>query len=526
MLRALIAVLILPSGAAAAQIVEGHVVNAATGADLSGATVILGQNRPHPDHEPYRATTDARGRFRIEGVEDGTYIATYRAKGFWTPHEPDDITQPKYAVSAAGGPVHLEGGMQPIPALSGRVLDPAGKAVANATLFLIEQQHPCHTPSCFFVTKQFKTGERGEFSTAEFDRPGIWIAAAVAPDSLAPPQAAGGTAMAWAETFYPGVTDAAVAETMTVQAGVELPFVEIKLATQPARKIRGRILDAHGDPVPLIDVSLTNGFGPRDHEAADDKGNFEFDDLTAGQWRVSAMRDTEDEKLWAGETIRLGDRDVEDVQLRLAEPFLLSGQIVLRAPDGVSTEHELPNVIADYETGDFSGEAAPPSIRIGNPDKKGEFVIQLYPGRYRFVLLEDAPPGFYVESIRVDNADALTPDGVEIDSAAQITVTYAYGGGTIRGTAEGCNGGRVVILPRDPALHLPEFIREARCGPNGEFEIGGVRPGDYHALAIAGGQDPSGWALTNEDELLAKQATRVTVREGETAGAQVKVMRF
>jgi Carboxypeptidase regulatory-like domain len=308
---------------------------------------------------------------------------------------------------------------------------------------------------------------------------------------------------------------------------LELPFVEIKLASRPARRIRGRILDAHGDPAARVEISLGNGFGPRYHEVADENGDFEFGGVTAGEWRLTATKGSEGEELWAAQTIRISDRDVENLVIRLAKPFALQGKIVLQAPQGISTEGAAwPNVIAQYDSGDFSQEG-PPGIPIGQPDHEGDFTINAYPGTYRFAMLEDAPAGFYVDSIRLGRSDALAPGGVPIESgAAQLTIVYKVGGGTVRGTVESCANGRVTIVPADSTLRLPQFIRQVKCETGGQFEISGVRPGDYYGVALAGDAAMDGWALVNEEDLLAKQGSRITVREGETVSVEVRVVRF
>jgi hypothetical protein len=123
--------------------------------------------------------------------------------------------------------------------------------------------------------------------------------------------------------------------------------------------------------------------------------------------------------------------------------------------------------------------------------------------------------------------DALVSGGVFIDSGAQpLTVTYKYGGGTVHGMVEECGDGRAVLVPREPGFQLPQFIRQVKCDANGEFEIDSVRPGDYYAVAIAGNGLPTWWSTVDQDSMLAKQGARITVRDGETSSAEVRVIRF
>src|ERR1700678_485670 len=72
---------LLTSAALAAQTVEGHVINAATGAGIPGVRVRIFAT-PGAPADGQSATTDAQGRFRIEGLEAGAYSARYTAAGF------------------------------------------------------------------------------------------------------------------------------------------------------------------------------------------------------------------------------------------------------------------------------------------------------------------------------------------------------------------------------------------------------------------------------------------------------------
>jgi len=65
--------------ALARQAVDGHVVNSVTGVGVPKVAV----NLIRADKVAYSAVTDSQGNFRIDGVEAGSYMATYTARGFW-----------------------------------------------------------------------------------------------------------------------------------------------------------------------------------------------------------------------------------------------------------------------------------------------------------------------------------------------------------------------------------------------------------------------------------------------------------
>ena len=528
----------LAAVAFAAQTVDGHVVNSVTGIDIPGATVNLVQ----AGQVAYSATTDSQGHFRIEAVKTGAYTVSYLARGFWPIPNlflDEDFErecgrcflaerggQP-FQVTAGGDPVHLEGKMPPIGKISGRVLDYLGEPVPNASLQLHWGENwLCKMPSCSGISRQTKTNEKGEYSVTDLDVPGAWLLSAIAPSSWKPPESRGDQRLAWAQTFYPGVTDPQLAVRVMVRIGGEISNLDIKLATIPVHRIRGVVLDVNGNPVPEASVTLRQGVGSpvliRNTRA---DGTFEFEAVAEGEWRISAKVDQRGLKLWAGQSVQLKDHDLENLEFRLAAPFLVQGKIVMEVPEGVLAPKP-PSVILAFNGG-AEGLADKPAgtFLTATPDAKGDFQIQnVYPGPYQ-VLPGMSPPQYYLDSIQIGGHDALQ-SGVEILPGAQpLIVAYKPGGGTVRGTAEKCAGGTVRLLPRDKAMRRPGFVLFAPCDSNDRYAITAVRPGEYYALAIAGDSPAPWYATIPDDDGLVNNASTVTVRAGENSSADLRASR-
>jgi hypothetical protein len=505
MLRVIFAVWTLATAALASQTVEGHVVNIATGAGVPGVVVNLVQG----GKSAYSATTDSQGHFRIEAVKDGAYTANYKAGGFFpVPNRWDSGGPPPFLVVSGGESVRVDAQMQPIGKISGRVLDVTGRPVRGASVWFHWENSLCRVPLCIGFFRTLRTDEKGEYSIADLDAPGTWIVSAAAPSSLTPPESRDDQRLGWAQTFYPGVTDPQAAA--RVMTGGEL-LLDIKLAAVPVHRVRGVVLDGRGDPVPKATVTLGKGLdAPSLHENTKSDGTFEFDSVADDEWRISTKVNRDGVQLWAAQDVYVKGRDLENGELRLTAPFSIHGKIVMEVPKGVP-DPKTPGVLLAFNAGPASGDRG---FLTSTPDGKSGFTIQnVYPGPY-LIVADAPPPQQYVDSIRLGDRDVLESD-VQIQSGFELlTVTYKLGGGTVRGA---CAFGSILLIPQDPKLRRPDFIRRANCAQNGAFEIPAVRPGEYYGLAVAG--DAAIW-----DEDLLKQASSVTVRANESTSTEIRLI--
>ena len=337
----------------------------------------------------------------------------------------------------------------------------------------------------------------------------------------------GGKRLGWAQTFYPGVADAQMASEVVVRPGGDLWNLDIKLAAAPVHDIRGRVLGIDGDPVPKAAVTLGKRYGAASfHQETRSDGTFEFEvaSLAGDEWSLSASLDQDGVKLWAAESVEIKRHTAENVEVRLTAPFPVQGKIVMDVPAGLPAPRR-PGVMLTFDAGAWA-PVQDPGFRFvaANPDARGDFTIRnVYPGRYQIATMEEptAVP-YYLDSIRLGDRDAAA--GIEILSSAQtLTVTYKMGGGSVRGTIEDCVDSRVLLVPQDSSLRRNEFMRYTSCGQDGRFEFSAVRPGEYYGLAIAGtGAAP--WYQVMRDEQVLKQASRVTVRAGESTAAEIRMV--
>jgi hypothetical protein len=149
-------------------------------------------------------------------------------------------------------------------------------------------------------------------------------------------------------------------------------------------------------------------------------------------------------------------------------------------------------------------------------------IPDLYPGPVAFTP-EPPPAGYFLDSVRLGNSEASQSPLQLVSGGQRLTITYKYGGGSVRGTVEGCGSGEVTLVPRDTALRHPSMMRRAPCTADGKFEMLSVRPGDYYAFALA--SDDYFAADQPLDTDMVRQSTSVRVVDTEAVAAEVRLIK-
>jgi hypothetical protein len=293
-------------------------------------------------------------------------------------------------------------------------------------------------------------------------------------------------------------------------------------------RIRGVLLDVHGNPVPAAKVSLdTSGIagmggldgpvlGPGTNSRTDADGAFTFESIGDGKVRLFTTVTEDGVKQLASQVVDVKGRDLENVKLRLTMPFSIQGKVLMEVAEGEAAP-QAPEVVMFSDRG--TGAKVP-----GYPDRKGEFTIQsLYPGQYQISPGGAQPRQYYLDSIRVGGID-VPEAGVQILSSAQmLVITYKRNGGIVHGTIENGGNGWVFLVPQKPAVRREGFISQIKCGPDGRFEFTAVRPGEYYGFAVAANAQLR-TSPTNLDQSLINQSARISVRPNESTEAEIRMI--
>ena len=504
--------------AAAQTVVEGNVVNSVTGTGVSGVKV----NLVTSGEVAYTTTTDAQGHFLFDHVQSGDYIANYSSPDYF--FEPGTPPRLQRFQASDGTPVKLEAQMTPLARLSGRVVDGSGKPVPDA---LISVSGPNSSMTVH-------TDEKGAFEIHQMLMPGLYTLAAAPPPDLKPPKAEAEGVLNWTRTFYPGVTTPEAAEKISLLPGGVVSDLELKLLAVPAHAVRGVLLYPDGTPVAKIPIVL----GPEPatlRTASSDDGSFEFPAVVDGEWDLVAEvagSGAGGVRLRASTWFEMVGGAIEGLKLRLAAPFTLRGKVTMETPEGSAVARPPGGLVLGVHMSRALREvfrdngiltAAGPGSFNARPEGDGNFSIaNVYPGSYR-ILPPNPPAGYYLDSVRLGETETSTPE-VEISSGAvPINVAYKTNGGAVRGAAENCASGGVVLIPQDSAMRRPGFLRSHACDANSHYALEAVRPGDYYVVALSGG-GAKPWYGARIDDALLNLGSLVTVRASEVSSLDLRAV--
>jgi hypothetical protein len=337
------------------------------------------------------------------------------------------------------------------------------------------------------------------------------------------PEPEGGRVLGWARTYYPGVASPEAAAKIVLPPGGELSDVDLKLAAVPAHAVRGVLLNPDGRPAPKVAITAGEDyFTPVLRVESKPDGTFEFPLVVDGQWRLSAELASDGEPLRLLRWIEMAGHELEGLKVQFAAPFTVSGRVVMAAPEGVKPPKGPPVSVSAAARGDMR---EPPLY--GHVEADGSFDLErVYPGVYRLNAPNSPPPGYYLGSVRLGEAEIAAPQVELFSGAGPLTLVYKTNGGTVRGTVEKCASGGVVLIPQDRARRWPALILSARCDSSDRYQIPAVRPGEYYALVFPKDGSSPLWAprFDEFDESLFQQAGKVTVRAGETSGADLRAI--
>ena len=331
-------------------------------------------------------------------------------------------------------------------------------------------------------------------------------------------------ASGYAPTYYPGASNVAAAQRITVGLGEEISGISFGMLAVPLARISGTVIDSAGAPLNRGRVALESTAGtPVDPGAgaAIFDGRFEMAGVPPGEYtlRVQTVgrgRGRGGNLEFARAPVSVNGADVDGLILATSPGATVSGRVVSASGTAIPGGSRLRVTVV-------SMDADPIAAPGGFVDDGGAFELRGLGGTYLF-RVANLPAGWSLNRVALDGRDVTdTPyplhGGTDIDDL-EVEVTdksTRITGLVTDDRGEPVEEYAVVVFAADSTFWAPpsRFVRAGRPDQDGRFEIAGLPPGQYLAVAVEYLEQGSE-ADPDLLEQLVGGASSFTLDEGET----------
>lgn len=468
--------------------IEGSVREAGTDVPITGVSVFLVRTSDQPQ---VRTTTDANGRFKLEGLAPGRHLVAVVRDGYVVPGRQEISGYPFRLTEAQ----HLQNAvihMIPSGTISGRVFGPDGKPAKRVEVQLLQNLHVMGRQQWSLVNRggssretRVDTNERGEFRALGVD-PGQYMIRFVPHEVTVDAVIRGGSSVA--PMFYPSSRSVSAAMFVEVNPGRETLLADATLKNERRSWIRVIVVNESGEPLegfgtwtvkppdwigseyPLIEQRTVNNY----HEIQPDAPGT-FDIIATWSTPAGPLAGT------ARVSYQGADMDLK-IPVRKAQTRV-TGHVLLQEASGMTRPLAGAEVAIGPKISYFARSGPDGAILFPG----------VYPGRYQLGYVRGLPPDTYVLSTHQGPRDVFK-DGVTVEGAeANLDVVVSEGAGVVDGKVMDAQGrpahnALVALVPESPLRDRTDYYgayKDTRTDQNGEFEIRGITPGWYQAYAWA-----------------------------------------
>ncbi len=475
--------------------ISGVVLSDVNEKPLKRASVIL---RPRQPGNPIADVTGDDGRFHITRIPAGKYSVSVQCDGYVA------ATSGRIGATRMPPILEIDAGrslgdftfrLRPWAVVSGKITFEDSQPAMNVAV-LLYREYRSRGRHGYTVEGQARTNDLGEFRVPGLSGGSYYIAAlyqrALPPNAeMSPHLEASGKEAAeegYTATFYPSVYKLGEAVAVAVGAAQELTGLDMVLRPVRTARIRGRIIGglsgrAISHPAVTLEALAADGTAalavPFDISYPNDT-DFEVRGIAPGPYLLAAAGPDDGAALTAREVVFAAGNGSTDVMMVASAERQFPVTVRM---DGADTS-VIPGIQVRFEPRRIGA-----AVARAEASRSGDLKVSLFPNERYDVDVVNAADNIYIKSAKAANYDILL-DGLEVqagDPPAPIEIVLSTDGGTVSGpalTASGipASGATVTLIPDPPRGRLQQY-RTGYVMQNGSFQIRGVAPGSYVAVA-------------------------------------------
>ena len=519
-----------PAGAAAATaVVRGHVFAADSGQPLRKAQVRL--SRIAEARQDQSTVTDADGAFEFTGLRAGRYLIQ-ASKGSYV-----SVSYGQQRSTDAPKPIEIADGQLverldlSLPrggVITGRVVDEIGEAVPGVEVSAQRYQFVMGRRQLTPAGHASSTNDLGEFRVFGVAAGQYYLMATWRNPAGMGPSGNPRDRLAYAATYFPGTTNVAEAQRISIGPGRDVTDLPLTLTTIRAARVSGTATGADGKPMTsaTIMVAQTGGalFSFAGSAQVRPDGTFTVSGLGPGDYTLRAQRNgpPTDGPESAAATISVNGEDIADLQLVAARPSRATGRLIVDPGAGGQLPRPVTLMLMPMAIAGFP-PPPPPPVRVADDST---FELAALPGRMRVILggFAPSPSGWTIRMVRVNGVD-VTDSGIEFkpnENIGDVEVELTNRSAAISGSVADSRGQpskeyTAIVFAQDKEkwTFSSRYQGAGRPDQDGRFKITGLPPGEYYIVAVdrveAGQQGDPEFLESVRDK-----AARFSLGEGET----------
>lgn len=510
-------------------VIRGRVVSAETGAPLRRARVVLNDGQK----DARAVSTETDGRYEFEGLGAGRYtITASKAKHVTFQYGQRSGHETGRPVDVGDGEVvdRIDVALPKGGVIAGHVFDDLGEPADYIRVAAMQVRYFDGRRQIVPLASSYvRTNDLGEYRISGL-APGRYYVGTAPPvaDSVPRPRAG----RVFAASFFPGTSSLADAQAIDIEAGQERTDANFPLVVSRPLKAVGIVMDRRGRPAGGVSVYAKQVMGRGGYFIAargdaQANGVFAIQDLAPGEYTLSVERTnrTTDAEESATERITIGSADVEGIVMTLAPMLRVTGRIRAEPRGATMPLLKDVSVVAHPLPGSATSQESSTWIASDGTFQFGNTIA----GPTRFAL-NGLPAGWALKAVVYAGRDVI--DGLNVrEDVSGLELVLTNVGTTLSGAVTDPDNRPVddyaVIVFADDASRWdnPRYLATARPDQNGRFSVRGLPAGNYLAIAVR--EVEEGAASDPEYlERLRLDATKLTVRDGETTSVELKIAKM